>query len=59
MDMTGAITGSIADCAQDDLSSRTESRDRMPRRVQTETANHSRNSCHFPFWGAGDFGSFG
>jgi hypothetical protein len=57
--MNGAITGSIADCATDDLSSRMESGGRLPRRVQTEAANHSRGSCHLMFWGAGDFGVFG
>lgn len=59
MNMTGAITGSIADFTQDDLPSRTESGGGLPRRVQTETANHSRNSWHFQFLGAGDFGNFG
>jgi hypothetical protein len=59
MDMNSAITGSIADCATDELSSRKESGGQLPRRVHTETANHCRGSCHLTFWGAGDFGVFG
>jgi hypothetical protein len=59
MDMNGGISGSIADCATHDLPSRTESGGRLPHRVQTETANHSRGSCHLTLWGAGDFGVFG
>jgi hypothetical protein len=57
--MNGAITVSIADCAEDDLSSRTASGGRLPHHVQTETPSHSRSSCHLTFWGAGDFGVFG
>ena len=38
MDMTGAITGSIADFAQNDLPGRTESGGGLPCRVPTETA---------------------
>lgn len=57
--MNGAITGSIADCATDELSSRTESGGRLPRRLQTEATNHSRGSFHLTFWRADDFGAFG